>query len=298
MLRAPSNRIRLVRVLTITHTHAMKLPSNYLTLIMIGLAALLSSCVDTNSTFHLNPDGSGKVEHQALFTKEAGNWSSEDPAQDFAQALIRGAEGIEAWDEVYFRVTGSSSVEFKGVGYFADINKVRLSKIRGGDGSSLGTSTPWLELKGDTLQLHDGEGSDEPIFGGILSGLNDDPAGKKLKKGLPSMLSSKSRVSIVTGGTFSDPVAFKMAEDAKSAEFVYDPKDLDKVKEEDRDGIDPSTFFDNPDLLKLVTGTEAVKVKLDPGTKPLFDYRKAVLDADIQIKPEEQGGWRKLESLD
>jgi hypothetical protein len=100
-----------------------------------GLVAtlLLTGCVDTKDEFTLNPDGTGKVVHEAVLQKiDLGfdQSGSERQAESRVKKMIKDelekSEGIEVWRDVSWEPLGDNQVQFKGTAYFPDIHQLKF----------------------------------------------------------------------------------------------------------------------------------------------------------------------------
>ncbi len=104
-------------------------------LILILLAA---GCVESTWIYTLNPDGSGKVELDALLQPAFGisgifertsNPFEDDPdelARKVAGRILAKSEGVAAWKDVSSGIADDGRVSFKGTAYFADLAEVDI----------------------------------------------------------------------------------------------------------------------------------------------------------------------------
>jgi hypothetical protein len=98
---------------------------------MASLAVALAGCVETKDEFTLNPDGSGKVKHEAIFqpinlNRGAEKPSPEEEAKAAARKELEKAEGVEAWRDVSFERGRDGRVLFAGTAYFRNLAKLRF----------------------------------------------------------------------------------------------------------------------------------------------------------------------------
>jgi hypothetical protein len=104
-----------------------QLPSILPRAVLLLVALATSGCLDADSEWTLNPDGSGKVRQKLVF--DPGPLKMLAPsARDFARDLIEGSEGIEVWKDISFGKRKDGKLHFSGVGYFKHASKVRLEK--------------------------------------------------------------------------------------------------------------------------------------------------------------------------
>lgn len=109
--------------------------------LFIAIALLLSGCVETKQVYHVNPDGSGKVQIQATFSqmriqtnrgeKDQQGPTREDSAQMYERVrkLIEKAEGVKAWDSVQYGLNAEAQTTFSGLAYFSDISKLQFQSL-------------------------------------------------------------------------------------------------------------------------------------------------------------------------
>jgi len=93
--------------------------------------AAAAGCIQEKSEYMLNPDGSGKVVHEVLYTPLQINVRG-DPnllrrqVCDEVRTIMDGSEGIAVWKDAIYRLTDQGQLQFKGTAYFADITKLRI----------------------------------------------------------------------------------------------------------------------------------------------------------------------------
>lgn len=100
---------------------------------------IATSCVETQQTYYINPDGSGRVHVEAdmMLNPGVGTKSSLDSLEHKTQTIIREriyeilheAEGTEAWQDVSYSITPQKRLYFSGTAYFPDIEKFNLPDI-------------------------------------------------------------------------------------------------------------------------------------------------------------------------
>lgn len=98
----------------------------------LGIALLAAGCVETKDEYTLNPDGTGKVKHEAVFQPVNMNLSNDAkaaPAEELKTAArqeLEKAEGVEAWSDVKFTRDADNRVRFTGTAYFRDLAKLKF----------------------------------------------------------------------------------------------------------------------------------------------------------------------------
>lgn len=90
------------------------------------LSTLLSGCLETQDQYSINPDGSGKVLHRAVFSAST---DAPDPKERIRR-VIRGevdfGNGVEAWSDLDCRMLHDGRVEFRATAYFSDFNQLNF----------------------------------------------------------------------------------------------------------------------------------------------------------------------------
>jgi len=98
---------------------------------MICAALIMSGCIDTDDTFTINPDGSGKVVHIAMIPLDGmqlnfgEDLSDEEKFQNTVKDELEKAKGVDAWKDVTFAKEGES-IRFEGTAYFKNLNKLKF----------------------------------------------------------------------------------------------------------------------------------------------------------------------------
>jgi hypothetical protein len=101
---------------------------------MIPLLLLaLAGCVETKDEYTLNPDGTGKVKHEAVFHTVNLNMSNDNakpsPEEEMKKAVreeLEKAEGVEAWRDVAYQRDATGKVKFTATAYFRDLAALKL----------------------------------------------------------------------------------------------------------------------------------------------------------------------------
>ena len=268
-------------------------------------ALILASCVQSDSAYSLNPDGSGKVVHQIKMTKQAGNWTDEDPARTFALGFIRGTRGVDAWDDVHYRMTDrGEAVEFRGTAYFRDINEVSLgSFLKDVDAAKTSTRME-VTVNGVPVQREDGDEADEDTQGSLDSLMAASFA-----------LSGDFKTTIQVNGNATEAHGFTIAGDEKAVTFHHDPDGGgkegrlqfeqnyeevfgEKPDKETFDELFANGIFENEKLQKVLTGEAPPFTATFEIEGEILNYDLEVATAEFKLTREEAAGWKKLKSLD
>jgi hypothetical protein len=101
---------------------------------MIPLLLLaLAGCVETKDEYTVNPDGTGKVQHEAVFQPMnlnlGGDGAKPSPEEEMKKAVreeLEKAEGVEAWRDVAYQRDATGKVKFTATAYFRDLAKLKL----------------------------------------------------------------------------------------------------------------------------------------------------------------------------
>jgi len=105
-------------------------------LLLLPLLFLLTSCFQEELVYTLNPDGSGKVNVKITFPLDSyfdlnltgeNTLSPEKKAQQVVKKALEQSEGIAAWTNVSYKTTDDNEIEFQGIAYFKDVNKVKIN---------------------------------------------------------------------------------------------------------------------------------------------------------------------------
>ncbi len=113
----------------------------------LSLLALASGCIESNSDYTINPDGSGKVVYDSKFQPISFNMSGEEPsadkqAREAVKAMVEESKGIDAWSDVSFDALEDGRIHIAGTAYFPDVNAVAIkSGATDNEGSEV-TYTP------------------------------------------------------------------------------------------------------------------------------------------------------------
>ncbi len=97
------------------------------------LAAFTAAgCLESEQTYVVNPDGSGKVTvvtYQKPFNLGEESKPAKDGARKLVAEVIEGSTGIEVWKDVSCKVLADGRMEFKGTAYFSSLENVDLKSV-------------------------------------------------------------------------------------------------------------------------------------------------------------------------
>ncbi len=102
-------------------------------LILGILLSFFIGCIESEQTFYINPDGSGKVLVRSSFQTMNFITDNSDKKKQSVEKLkkeikkiLENSKGIEAWKNVSYKYTDEGKIKFKGIAYFKDINKLAI----------------------------------------------------------------------------------------------------------------------------------------------------------------------------
>ena len=257
------------------------------------VCVFLAGCFDTKQDITLNPDGSGKMVIESVFTqtpalfKGTSQASPQEGVTNFIRKLIEEAGGVDAWRDISFHQRDDGKTFFRGTAYFADLSKFKLgtmifhgySVTRDETGNltiSLAASAP----AGSPIQR-----TNEPI---TAESLQRDRA--TLRSAMPLLQSTLGTMKQDT--TIHAPGIVKRASNFETTQFntlhiLFDGAKLMQAIEH----FSFDTNFDHArisgerssleDLMneRLYGQRAPIVAVIKPGTAPLFDYAKEVAEA-------------------
>jgi len=279
-----------------------------LRMIWIGfLITGLCGCLQTTDEYTLNPDGSGKVVHEALLTPidlgmNAG-LSPEEKLMNVVQEEMGKAEGIEAWEDVSYERQADGKILFKATAYFPDIHQLQFHNA-GGKLSMLKEKLTVddkrliLELVNAPSEKKEGEPPED------LSSLSDEELSAKIQEEknkyeqqMKPMLAGIFQTMKVTK-IYHLPGSIVQADNMQPApeggyQVVFDGSkildlfddlfvDEEWLKKQIRQGRDIMKDAPEDDLMmnKALFGEEGpVKLVSEGPLTPLFDYAQEVAAA-------------------
>jgi hypothetical protein len=276
-----------------------------------SVAFLLSGCLETDEKLVINPDGSGKAQVKIQVAGGGVSFNDETPepeqvARDTAVGLIGGAQGVEVWSKVKYRVNDEGMAEFTGVAHFPDITKFSVGSMKSGGMSMDGSNSAWkMEESGGliTLTLEPMTGNDEEME----APTPPEDIEAEIKKQRMEFRQAKPMMSGILAG-MKTSVALKVAGEIKQTEVfrkqssdvatvAFNGKQMldgmEKVIMDDAmmrklaatGGMDSQSGDMPPEVMEAAFGGEAFTVTFAPG-EPLFDYAAEVAKAKAGQTPE------------
>lgn len=105
----------------------------FLSLLFCFILTSLTGCIETKDTYYINPDGSGKVKHEATLQGMNFNMnnSNEKPdpqknAKKMVLAELEQSQGIDVWSDVSWEALAENSIHFTGTAYFKNIHNLKF----------------------------------------------------------------------------------------------------------------------------------------------------------------------------
>lgn len=96
----------------------------------VFVIVFLSGCINTTEVYTLNPDGSGKVVHEAIIQLDSpmfnNNVGPEIHLKEAVLSELNNAKGVEAWDNISYKYKDEKSIYFKGTAYFNYLSRLKF----------------------------------------------------------------------------------------------------------------------------------------------------------------------------
>jgi len=277
-------------------------------ILTVTFIVLLSSCLETTDEFILNPDGSGKVVHEAVFKPiDLGMSTDSDPEAKLKSKIrdeLEKAEGVEVWSDVDFEQLEGDKIYFKGTAYFKDITKLKFHNS--GTSISIANKIVFNNDNGNfTLELQgkSGDKDDEEEDTSVVADLTEEEIQAKISETkqqfaqaglmMTGLLSGVKIERVFTlPGTIQETVNFQEEADGRLrnqfegqtlTDFINTRMNDDEwIREQIVAGRD--VMKDGPDndykMNEVLFGTEGpVRVVTTGATEPLFNYESEVAKA-------------------
>lgn len=281
-------------------------------ILLVLCSVALSGCMDITDVYTINPDGSGKVVHEAVLAQmnmSLDGSSSEPTEESLKKAVleeIKKAKGIEAWRDVTYEQRGKDKFYFKGTAYFSDLNKLKFHNS-GGSINVFDEVSLRLEDGQAVLEIKSSEDDEEETGAENITEENVDEeiaklqaeyqktrmmaagifSGVKLKRTfyLPGTVTAHSNlVKTEDGGWVSDFAGAKLLE---FMDVVMNDEAL--LRRELLNGHNPLQGggpADDNKINEYIFGEAApIEAAFAPGNQPLFDYAAEVAQANADFAP-------------
>jgi len=278
-------------------------------LLVLAVTSILG-CVEEKNEYTINPDGSGKVAYSVTFAPTHFNLNEEEPDPQNQiipeiEKILQQSKGIDVWKNISYKLTDDGDIHFTGTAYFPDINKL---DIRAG-GFSKNMNLNFSRDQSGRITIELGKNSDSKNKGTKVNvpELSEAELAQKVKeakfqykRSKPMMLGMLGTLKIDTllhlPGKIEEISNFKKINNTTAQVKLEGSRmievmdkmmaDDDWLKQQIRAGKNP--LKDGPDDLvfnEMLFGQKApVRVVLQSGSKPLFDYNAEVTDAQKNYK--------------
>lgn len=282
-------------------------------LVFLSLCLVVCGCIDSEDTFYLNPDGSGKVIHKTSLLSTDVDFSigegisKEEALKKRVKDELDKSEGIDTWGNVTYNRDSDGGVTFEGVAYFKNIEKLKFYNF----GTTIGLfnkiafqstdSLLALEITSDSKNKKKEssvqppqELSEEQLTAEVTKQKEQYQRSRIMMEGMLGSLKIKRRFylpgePIQVNGLQREPDGALVHEfDGKKLLEVLDKTINDDVlmraevakgKNVVKDGADSQ-----PQLELLLGEGKPVEVKTKHVDKPLFDYTTEVTQAREEFK--------------
>ena len=279
-------------------------------LLVVGVV-VIAGCVEEKKEYTINPDGSGKVDCDIVFTPFNLNLDGEEASPQSqikaeVEKILKESKGVDAWQNVSFELTDEGKIHFVGTAYFADINKLKIKS--GGFNSNQstifsrdGAGRITIEIKNDS-DSEDSGGQDKEAEKLTEAEVSQKVKEMKLQynKSKPMMIGMLGTLKIEKvfhlPGRIEEVSNFTKVDDSTVQLTLEGMKMLaamDKIMSDDkllaeqiRAGKNPMQSGAGDELLgnEMLYGQRAPVRVVAGGGKELFDYKAEVAAAKANYK--------------
>lgn len=141
--------------------------------IFLVLPILVGGCIKQRAAYTLNPDGSGKIFCDVIFSPLKLQLQSQESdaaasVQREVKKILYESEGIDAWADVSYKLNDAGDIQFVGTAYFPDIEQVKIKAGGFNENSMLSfskgaTGAVSLELKPRSKDDDAADPNDKPM---------------------------------------------------------------------------------------------------------------------------------------
>ena len=284
-------------------------------LLVVGVV-VIAGCVEEKKEYTINPDGSGKVDCDIVFTPFNLNLDGEEASPQSqikaeVEKILKESKGVDAWQNVSFELTDEGKIHFVGTAYFADINKLKIKS--GGFNSNQstifsrdGAGRITIEIKNDS-DSEDSGGQDKEAEKLTEAEVSQKVKEMKLQynKSKPMMIGMLGTLKIEKvfhlPGRIEEVSNFTKVDDSTVQLTLEGMKMLaamDKIMSDDkllaeqiRAGKNPMQSGAGDELSgnEMLYGQRAPVRVVASGGKELFDYKTEVAAAKANYKAMAKG---------
>ncbi len=285
--------------------------------ISLFLCLVICGCINSEDTFYLNPDGSGKVIHRTQLLSTAievsiGEGSSkEETLKKKIRDELERVEGVDTWGNIFYKYDSDGGIVFEGTVYFENIEKLKFYNF----GTKIGLfnkiafqamdSLLALEITSDDSKKEKEpalppaqELREEQLMAEVTKQREQYQRSRVMMEGVLGSLKIKRRFYLpgepieVTGMEREPDGALVHEFDGKKLLEALDQTINDdalmmaevvKGKNVVKDGVDSQ-----PQLELLRVG-KPVHARIKPANQPLFDYASETVQAREEFKKVAKG---------
>jgi len=291
----------------------------FLPFAVAALAATLTGCLTQEQTYHLNPDGSGKLEltmsvdTSMMGALGGGGGSGADMGKEVALQLLRGTQGIDTWADLTHETAADGKTKVTATAFFKDVNKVQMSAGERAGGASAGalkssrTGDAWTVSIGLTGDSGPESASAKPATaettpsGSTLSSellkaaMQQAKAQWEASKSLvaPMVENAKVTTTVKAGGTIKEHIGFTKVDDQTASMSFGGTKVIsaidslmnnEAIMQEALAGGDVMGVLRNPKLMQKtimesLTDGQGLPKMTLTPGAPVFDYAAEVAKA-------------------
>lgn len=278
---------------------------------LAAVAAALTGCLTQEQTFHLNPDGSGKLELAMTVDTNmmgllgGGAVAGQDMGKEIVLQLLRGTEGVDAWGDLKYENAAGGKTKIEGTAFFKDINNLHMSAGEQAGGATSGTLTSKRDGDSWTVAIGLAPAGSRPPAASNGPKLSAEQVKTRMEaaKGQweqsksfvgPLVQDAKMTTTVKAGGTIKESVGFAKVDDRSAAlsfggskviaaldTMISDPKLMEEALAQ---GGDFTTVLRDQERMQkalmesLTDGKGMPSIELKPG-EPILDYDAEVAKA-------------------
>jgi hypothetical protein len=262
--------------------------------VLLSIACVLfTGCFETKQDITLNPDGSGKMVVESVFTQMPALARMDSAAlpneglTNFIRKTLEETAGVEAWRDISFHQRPDGRAYFRGTAYFADLSKLQIGSMLVHRYSVTRDETGNLIISLNASAPIDSplQKTNEPV---TVESIQRERA--MVRSALPLLQSTLGTMKQDTTLHFSGTLKRASNFEVKPPDMLHLLTDGGKIIQ----AIEQFVFDTNLDRARIsgqkssfedlmnerLYGERApVLAVIKPGTKPLFDYAKEVAEA-------------------
>ena len=280
-------------------------------LVFLSLCLVVCGCINSEDTFYLNPDGSGKVIHKTSLLSTDVDFSvdqgvpNEEVLKEVIKYELEKSEGVDTWGNFTYNLDSGGGITFEGVAYFKNIEKLKFFNF----GKEIGlfnkiafqtrNSLLALEITSDEYKKEKEAAvpsvqalSEEELTAKVTKQREQYQRSRAMRERILDSFKIKQRFYLP-----GEPVQVIGLEQKPGGSFVHDFNGkkllqiLDQIINDDAlmraevaEGKDVVSDISSQPQLELLLGAKSIQTKISPADKPLFDYNSETAHARKQFK--------------